>query len=154
MKRFATALSALVLLLSAPGCQHQISGGPAPGVDMARFKTFYVVTDKTDNEVARALEKDLGARGLGVTTGLDWAIPSDAQVKVVFQEKWSKDITRYLQDLAIEMSDAHSGAMLASGRCHRTSTVRKPVAEMVKEITDRIFHSPPPPPPPAPSPPA
>jgi hypothetical protein len=142
MKRFAMALGAvLLLLLSAVGCQHQISGGPAPRVDMARFKTFYVVTDKKDNEVARALEKDLSARGLRVTTGLDWAIPADAQVKVVFQETWAKDITRYLQDLAIEMSDAHSSTLLASGRCHRTSPVRKPVAEMVKEITDRVFRS-------------
>ena len=62
-------------------------GGPVAGADLSRFKNYYVVTDKKDNPVARALEQDLGSRGLMVTTGLDWAMPADAQVIVRFRDR-------------------------------------------------------------------
>ena len=133
----------LLLAAAAGGCRHQVSGGPAAGVDMSRYRSFYVVTDKKDNPVAVALEKDLTARSLKPTTGLDWAMPSDAQVKVVFKAKWGRDVTRYLQEVTIDMVDAHNGARLAGGRCSRSSMARKPVEEMVKEVNDRIFRSPP-----------
>jgi len=144
MKPIAVALAMLIPLLAVGGCSHQLSGGPVAGVDMARYRTYYVVTDKKDNEVAQALEKDLAARGFSVSTGLDWAMPPATQVKVLFTDKWMKDLTRYLSEVKIDMIDPHSGALLASGRCDRSSMARKPVAEMVKEITDRIYPAPPP----------
>src|SRR3954447_24879962 len=106
---------ALAIALSNGGCKHQAAGGPIAGADLSRFKIYYVVTDKKDNPVARALEQDLGSRGPMVTTGLDWAMPADAQVIVRFRDVWQVDITRYLQEVKIEMADAQTGTLLAWG---------------------------------------
>jgi hypothetical protein len=142
MRHIALILGASILLATTGGCSHQLSAGARPGVNMQRYHTYFVVTDKQDNEVAQAITKDLHSRGKTATSGLDWAIPADAQVKVLFHEKWVRDVTPYLRELSIDMVDAHSGAALAGGRCVRNSGVRKPPAEMVREIIDRIYSSP------------
>ncbi len=137
--RAAIGLGLLVSTLLAGGCSHQISGGPESGVEMARYRSYYVVTEKQDNDVAQALQKDLSSRGLAVSAGQEGAMPPGTQVKILFKDKWMWDITMYLLEVKIDMIDPNSGALLASGRCYRTSMVRKPVPEMVKEVTDRIY---------------
>jgi len=106
---------------------------------MSERHRYYVITDKKDDPVAVALEKDLSARGSSVSTGLDWAIPADAEVKVLFTANWARDVTPFLKELKIEMIDVRSGAALASGQSDRTSISRKGVGQMVKEVDDRIF---------------
>ena len=138
----STALLVAVATMAAAGggCSHQITGGPESGVDMGRYQSFYVVSEKADSDVAAALVKDLSTRGLSVTRGPDSsASSSPSDCKVVFHDKWMWDMTMYLLELKLEMVDARSGALLASGRCYRTSVVRKSPEVMVKEITDLIF---------------
>ncbi len=140
MRRIAIVLGCLISLIAAGGCSHEISGGPtAAGADIGRYRVYYIVTDKADNEIAAALQDDLSARGLQVTSGLDWAIPAEAEVKVLFREKWGSDITHYLQELSIDLLDVESGELLASGRCYRSSIGRRSPPQMVREITERIF---------------
>jgi len=140
--RHSIVMGAALLLFAAlgSGCSHQISGGPEAGVDMNRYHSFYVVSEKNDADVAKALRTDLSARGLSVSSGPDSAtLPAAADCKVIYHDKWMWDVTMYLLEVKLEMVDPRSGAMLASGRCYRTSMARKAPEVMVKEITDRIF---------------
>src|ERR1041385_7973880 len=113
--RAVIGIGLLASALLAGGCSHQISGGPESGVDMARYRTYFVVTDKQDNDVAQALQKDLTSRGLSVSTGLEGAMPPGTEVKIQFKDKWMWDITMYLLEVKVDMIDPNSGALLASG---------------------------------------
>jgi len=137
--RHSMVMAALVMCAAlGSGCSHQISGGPEAGVDMNRYHSFYVVSEKSDADVAKALQADLSARGLSVSGGPDSSAAA-ADCKVIYHDKWMWDMTMYLLEVKLEMVDPRSGAMLASGRCYRTSMARKAPEVMVKEITDRIF---------------
>ena len=144
--RYASTLAALLLaftLIGSTGCSHQISGGPESGVEMSRYRSYYIVqTEKGD--VATAIEKQLAARGFSVTTGPDSSAPVAADCKVISRDKWVWDMTMYLLEVKIEMVDARTGSMVASGRCYRTSMARKSPEEMVKEVLDRIYPPAPP----------
>ena len=138
MKIVPGTLALLILCGISAGCSHQISGGPESGVDMKRYRTYYIATDEP-GDATKAIEADLRARGLSVSAGPASTVPPAADCKVLVKDKWMWDITMYLLEVKLEMVDGRTGAMLASGRCYRTSVVRKPADVMVKEITDRIF---------------
>ena len=130
----------LALLPTVTGCSQKLSGGPEAGVDIARYRVYHVVqNEKAD--VATALQQDLYARGNTVTYGPEANTPPAAEAKVMYHDKWMWDMTMYLIEVKIEMVDARSGALLASGRSYRTSLARKPVDVMVKEVMDRIFNT-------------
>jgi hypothetical protein len=138
MIRPIACVALLLVFVIAGGCSHQIQAAPEAGVDIGRFTTYHVVAPEP-GEVVTAIKNDLTGRGFSVTTGPESATPSNAQCKVIAHDKWMWDITMYLLEVKMEMVDARTGALLASGRCYRTSTVRKSPKVMVKEITDKIY---------------
>ena len=138
MNRLFAAAALLVVFLLSTGCSHQINAAVEPGVDMSRVRSYYVVRPEA-SDVVTAIENDLKGRGFAVTTGPESSTPATADCKVIAHDKWMWDITMYLLEVKIDMVDARTGALLALGRCYRTSTVRKSPKLMVKEITDKIF---------------
>jgi hypothetical protein len=129
------------LLLAGGGCSQQLSGAVEPGVSLSGVKTYYVVRDK-ETDVTTAIQKDLTARGLVATCGPESATPPAADCKVIATDKWMWDLTMYPLEVKLEVVNARTGALMASGRSYRTSLVRKSPDEMVKEIFDKIFMTP------------
>jgi hypothetical protein len=129
---------AVVGLFGVGGCSQQLSGDVEPGVDLRGVRTYYVVKTE-ETKVTTAIEAELRGRGFTASSGPETAVPASADCKVLATDKWVWDMTMYPLEVKVEMVDARTGKLMASGRSYRTSMVRKSPQEMVKEIFDKIF---------------
>ena len=137
--RFVASSTLVGLIALSIGCIHQVSGGPIQGVDMSRYRSFYVVQAAEHSDFASAIHGDLLGRGLTVGVGPEGSMSASTDCKVTFEDHWTWDGTMYPMEIDIKMIDSRNGALVASGRCMRSSLNRTEPAEMVQEVTDRIF---------------
>ena len=138
MNRAMRVAGMICASLMIGGCSGKVSGGPESGADVGRYRSFHVVTaEKSD--VANAIEKELTSRGFTASKGSASSAPPGAEAKVLFDDKWVWDMTMYLLEVKIDVVDARTGALVGSGRSHRTSMARKSAPYMVKEVMDKIF---------------
>jgi hypothetical protein len=112
----------------------------APGADLTRLKTFYVVRMPDDE---RGIEKLIAARlealGYKSTSGDAQTPPSPVDAVVTYNDRWMWDITMYMIRLDIQMRDGASGGILANGEVMRPSLQRKSPEGMVEETLGVIF---------------
>jgi hypothetical protein len=135
-------LIGLSVILSA--CANRQSASVSPGVDLATYKTMYVQHQpkdkrRLDNLIADKLQQKCvkAAVGDGAKT-----IPVDAVVTYV--DRWRWDITNYLLELTVVITDAKTKFMVATGNSYHTSLTRLSPEEMVDEVIENIYSPNPP----------
>lgn len=127
-----------VLALSA--CANKQSVSVAPTTDMASLKTIYVVHQPKDkNQINQLIAENLRSRGVTATTG---AAPSANNVDaiVTYIDRWMWDITMYLLQLTVTVSDPKTNAQLATATSLHGSLTRLSPAEMVNETMSNIYN--------------
>lgn len=144
MKVCGKLLAVLVIAgcagLTAGCAVNRATGQVTPGVDMSQVNSYYVVKADTDkHDLNEIIVRQLTDRGFSASTGSGTAMPESAGTKVTYIDRWMWDITMYLLELTISISDAQTDYTLASGNSYHTSLTRKSAEEMVEEVLGNIF---------------
>lgn len=143
MLKKLTALLLISCLLLISGCAvNRVSGRLAPGKDLSKIKSFYIVEepgDKGTGNVYKLIETNLVKRGYLVTTGSDTKPPDKSDIILTYVDKWSWDIFSYMVELTITFTDSATNFTVARGNSYHTSLTRKSPEEMVDEVLANIF---------------
>lgn len=131
----------LLALLFASGCAvNEQRGSLVPGASFGNQEKYYVVKLPADERrIDRLIAENLQLRGIQASYGVGTERPADYEIVVTYQDKWMWDMTMYMLQLNIQVKDAETGALLATGESKRTSLVRKSPEYMVDEVLDQIF---------------
>lgn len=136
----------MVLLLSAlllvAGCANQSTATLAPGTNLSKAKSYYVVKQPADkNGVDNLIRDQLAKMGYTVKSGPEMpAADYNADVVVTYRDKWMWDITMYMIELTITFRAPDSGFPMANGFSMHTSLTRKSPEGMVEEVLTSIFN--------------
>ncbi|WP_456445142.1 hypothetical protein [Thiolapillus sp.] len=104
-----------------------------PGVDLSKAKTVQVLHNSEDtHNVYLIISKDLGVRDLDI-------VPEGADVILKYEDKWAWDISWYMVELTVKLTDGKSGKHLAAAHSIHTSLTRKSPKEMVNEVLTSLF---------------
>ncbi len=95
------------------------------------------------SDMDQHLQKGLQAQGLVVRTGPDVVKSNDADIIVKYSDSWRWDVAMYIKELHINVSEAKTGNILATGNWENSALHGFPNAEEVvngvlKEIFQKI----------------
>lgn len=111
-----------------------------PGADLTQLKSFHVQAHPDDDgEVGRVISDQLKLLGYKSTYGLDEPPASTVDATLTYQDKWTWDITMYLLQLDIQILDAKTKKLIASGTIRRPSLQRQRPETMANEILRKIL---------------
>lgn len=118
-----------------------------PTVHMSGLKKCYVsrddeagAQDEKHLKTLHAVQEALTEHGFPATSGLQSAMPTDTECKVIIHDKWFWDMEWYLLYLDIKFYDARSGKLLASGHDVRSAPITRRSPEfMANELIEAIF---------------
>jgi hypothetical protein len=135
--KLAAILSIVTSLTT--GCANHATGNIYPSANLSALKKMYVKHYADDNAAVNVRIADkLREQGVIVTTG-DGEPPTDIDAVVTYVDRWMWDFTMYMLELTIDIRDAKSQALLASGNSLHSSLTRKSPAEMVSEVVNSIY---------------
>lgn len=139
--RFFLLLLTLAGLLLGSGCAvNEQRAALVPGASFGKQEKYFVAKLPADERgIDRMIAENLQLRGVTVAYGSEATLPADYEILVSYQDKWMWDMTMYMLQLNIQIKDARTGSLLASGESKRTSLVRKSPEFMVDEVLDEIF---------------
>lgn len=138
MKRSLFALLAVLALMLSGCAVNRATATVDPSADLGSLKSLHVKKKADDDRaIDQLIATELRSRGYTVTTDTDVSQTPDATVSYV--DKWFWDITMYMLELTIIISDPKDDYPLASGNSLHTSLTRKSPPEMVTEVLDNIF---------------
>ncbi len=136
------------VLLFASGCSNRATATLAPGADIRKLKTFYVVHQPKDNRGIHQLISDkLVMKGFRSTAGPELAQSAyKTDAVVTYVDRWMWDITLYLLELTVTLREPANQQPLAVGHSFHTSLTRLSPEAMIDEVLANIFsltHTPP-----------
>jgi hypothetical protein len=139
MKRILVA-SLMLLAICLTGCVANITASKAPDADLTKLKTFYVKRLPADNRgIEKLISKRLVAMGYQSRCGDLQAPPSGVDAFVTYEDRWNWDMTMFMSKLDIQVRDASTQSVLASGQSTRSSLKREPPEAMVREVLVEVF---------------
>ena len=141
MRNFLKLAVILFIFTSlSTGCSNHATGGINPGANFSALKTMYVKHYPSDNSgVNELIANKLRNKGVTVTTG-DGNPPSNVDAVVTYVDRWMWDITMYMLELTINISDSKTGFQMATGNSLHTSLTRKSQTDMVDEVVNSIYN--------------
>lgn len=141
-KLCCTLISGIVLVFLFAGCVPvNVYSRPVRNADFSKLNRFYIIQHDEDtkrlNEVVQSGFLELG---LQATTGFSDQIPANIDAVVTYDYQWFWDLTTYLLMLKIYIRNPDTNFPYGMGESLRTSLVRKPPEEMVREILMPLFN--------------
>ena len=85
---------------------------------------------KDGRHLENQIEESLQAHGVTITRQRD-----DADYVVTYVDRWHWDMRTYLRDLSIEVRDAHTNAVVGSGRSRQDSLAA--LGKNFRDVIDR-----------------
>lgn len=129
-----------LLILSLFTACSSVDARRDPAVDINDFKHFYVEQRLNDNyATGELIAADLRRRGFDATCGHLTMMPSNVQVVITYDARWTWDFRSYLIDLTISANQAHSNKPLATGSYHQPGLIPKEPAKLIKTLLDGFF---------------
>ena len=126
--------------LTLSACANRQSVSVAPTTNMASLKTIYVVHQPKDkNQVNQLIAENLRSRGITATTGASPS-PNNVDAVITYIDRWMWDITMYLLQLTVTVSDPKTNAQLATATSLHGSLTRLSPAEMLNETISNIYN--------------
>ncbi len=141
VRRFFPALFVIYALLVVQGCSvNRATATLAPGTDLTRIRTVYVVKEAGDDHAVDELMKtQLAKMGYTATNGPELPLPYKSDAVLTYVDKWMWDITMYMLELTVHLRDPETNRSLAVGNSLHTSLSRKSPEAMVEEVLGNIF---------------
>lgn len=137
--KYIHSLHVAVMALFVFGCIANLESTTIPGADLPTLKTFYVLKLPGEGRgVERLIADRLIQMGYVATYGNDGpTTPVDAIVS--YKDEWWWDLSWYLLQLDVQVRDAQTKLILASGHSKRTSLVRKSSDEIVEDVLNEML---------------
>ena len=137
-----SSLRALVLLscAAASGCINRATATLAPGADLSKIKSFYVVHQPRDKDnLHQIISDNLALKGYRSNFGPELQPETyKADAIITYIDKWMWDITLYLLELTVTVREP-AGQALAVGNSYHSSLTRLSPREMVDEVIENIL---------------
>ena len=142
MRSLVSVLFATAILLGLAGCSTPTATVSAKANFQLR-KSMYVAVVKGEEEWESYpfIQRYLQERGYSVLSGPAANVPANMDCVFTPSEKWAWDVTTYLRDLTITVTDPKTGELLATGRSSRASLNRKSAENMTREVMDQTDSS-------------
>lgn len=130
----------LLACIALTGCA-STSASKAPGADLTKYKTYYVIKRTEDDaDIEKIIADQLTSRGLQAASGIAPAEGMPAvDAVVVYDDHWMWDLTMYMTRLSIYVREVDSGMIVARAESFRPSLQRKTVKGMVQEVLTKLF---------------
>jgi hypothetical protein len=123
------------------GLAQERMGYVTPGINLRDFNSLYIDTGEEKRETTAYIAECLRAHGYEVKMGLIKDMPSGIQCLVKSEEHWFWDMGSYLLKLDVEIQDAKTHALYASGTVKRaTPQGRRGSKIMANEAINAIFN--------------
>lgn len=134
-------MATLLMLVFTSGCAvNKATGGLTAGVELDMTDSYYVVKLEEDERgIEKIIATQLAERGFQVSSGSSTDMPEGTDVIVAYIDRWMWDMTMYMIELTITLSDATSEFTLANGNSYHTSLTRKSPEKMVAEVLSNIL---------------
>lgn len=141
MKKIILLGGIAILAMFSTGCAvNRATADVTPGIELSKDAAYYVVKPEADERATNEIiARQLSELGYPATTGPEGEIPEDTDTVVTYVDRWMWDITMYMIELTLTMSDAKTDFTLASGNSFHTSMTRKSPEKMVAEVLGNIF---------------
>ncbi len=111
-----------------------------PGKQLNKQGLMYVERFSPDKRNLHILIADqLSLMGYQSASGESGQAPKNTQTVVTYVDKWQWDITNYLRKITISFRDYPARSLVIQGESSRTSLVRKPPVEVIRETLDEMM---------------
>lgn len=129
------------LILSTTACMTRLDATVAPGQSLTKLENVYVEHFSPDKRKLNYIIADkLTLLGYPATPMADGeVVTEDANIIITYVDNWQWDITNYLIKIKIDVRDAKSKQLLASGESFRTSLARREPSFMIQETLETIL---------------
>ena len=122
------------------GCASNLSIKVPPESDPQKYQTFFVEHLPADERgINNVIKEEMVKLGLRATTGPASDTPSDVDIIVTYEDRWMWDITMYMLSLTLNLREASTDVLVATGQTEYTSLIRKDPDFMAREILEGIF---------------
>src|SRR5438309_6575953 len=110
-------ISLLLIGVAASSCINRATATLAPGADLGRLTTFYVVHQPRDKEgLHQMISDNLSMKGYRSNAGPELPAGSyKTDAIITYVDKWMWDITLYLLELTITVRESVNNQPLAVG---------------------------------------
>lgn len=140
MQRPLAAVTALLALALTSSCSTTLTAEAAPDADLGTAHSFYVAHQEKDGRgIDGMITDELQRWGRTATSGAPDAMPPDTSILVTYSDRWQWDMSMYMVSLELQLRDAQTEAVLASGKSLRTSLVRREPLWHVRSVLKEIF---------------
>ena len=130
----------MVSLLVGTGCINKATGFQSPGFSTKNINSLYVVKHSKDSHnVNELIKTELETRGFSVDTGSEENVPGHIDGLVNYTDKWMWDITMYMMELSISLTNPETNFPIARGNSLHSSLTRKSPQEMVEEVIGNML---------------
>lgn len=133
---------ALVITGMLTGCANVATANFYPDEDLLKEDVLFVERLEADERgIHTLIANNFASRGWSATAGEKDNAPKDTTVLVSYIDRWMWDITMYMLELTITLTDAKTGSAMASGNSMHTSLTRKSPEKMVDEVIGNIIEA-------------
>jgi len=131
----------VLLLLFLAGCASmEVTGYRVPGQTLSQTGKYYIAYGENDDHGLHSMiQREMEKRGLKTKVGFKSKMPRDTDYLVEYAAQWQWDITWYLLNFNVRISDPKTNLLIANGSSLRTSLVRKPPEVIVAETMEQVF---------------
>ena len=134
-----------VPLLALVGCAVLLAGcatgmSTRRATDLTRFKKIYVESRLADNHrIDAQIAAALNALGREATFGVATMRPDGIDAIVSYTDRWEWDFKNYMIEIKIDLRDARTDKLLATGSYYQASLKTKPADEVIRLILKPLF---------------
>lgn len=82
---------------------------------------------------------ELHKQGLNATSGYKADRPARFDILVVYEDRWTWDMSNYLIHMRIDLRSPKTNILLGTGSSYQTSLARKPEEEVISDIITGMF---------------
>ena len=139
MKKSLSKIVGLLCLVLIAGCATSSNVTVNPGTSL-QVRTAYVVLHQgQSSDMDANIQRELMAHGVQVKAGPEVEHPG-TDILVRYSDNWKWDMAMYLRSLDIQVYDASSGTLVASGSWKNSAMHGFHGSEgVVKGVMDQIF---------------
>ena len=139
MKKIGSALLLALVALLSVGCATSSNVVVNPGSTQKVHSAYVVLHEGKSSDMDAHIQRELMAHGIQVKAGPEMQNPA-ADIVVRYSDNWRWDVTMYLRSLDIQVYDAATGTLVASGSWKNSAMHGYHGADgVVKDVVDQIF---------------
>ena len=139
MKKIGSVLVFVLLALLSGGCATSSNVVVNAGSAQKIHSAYVVLHDGKSSDMDAHIQRELMAHNIQVKAGPEMQQPS-ADIVVRYSDNWRWDVTMYLRSLDIQVYDATTGTLRASGSWKNSALHGYHGASgVVKDVIDEIF---------------